>query len=291
MPIADISALLKELPAEHFDLPHVSELRTHAFKVPLPGPVIDKLNPAVETHHLHVRIACIGDSITACGYPKYLQELFDRAEIKVQVRNFGVCGATAQRFADQPYWDERRLEEARQWRPHFVVSTLGSNDAKEGNWDRKSFVKDYADLGVEFLERLAPRPEVFFVTPPPVYQDGAFDISQEIANGELSKAVEEAAVAAARRLNDPIEAQAKRARQSVPAELLVRTGVIDAFTMLGGDKLRRRNYIDEDGVHLNERGTKLLATTVFADVRRVVSRCLRRMADAASVVPEDPLGL
>ncbi|CAE8716292.1 unnamed protein product, partial [Polarella glacialis] len=98
MPVADISKLLKALPASKFDLPHISEMRTHAFRVPLPGAVIDRLSPAVETHHLFARIACIGDSIAACGYPKFLQALFDRADIRVQVRNFGVAGATALKF-------------------------------------------------------------------------------------------------------------------------------------------------------------------------------------------------
>ncbi|CAE7695745.1 VMP1, partial [Symbiodinium necroappetens] len=37
MPVTDMEALLKELPEEVFDLPHVSEMRTHAFRVPLPG--------------------------------------------------------------------------------------------------------------------------------------------------------------------------------------------------------------------------------------------------------------
>lgn len=289
-PITEITCLLRDLPSEKFELPHVSELRTHTFRCPLPGPVVDRLNPSVETHHLQVRIACIGDSMTACGYPKYLQGLFDRAEIRVQVRNFGVPGVAAQKFSEQPYWDERRLDEARQWRPQFVVSTLGTNDAKDGVWDVESFERDYSALCGEFLERLIPRPMFFLVTPPPLYEDGSADIVQETVNTELPAAVARVAEAAARAVNSPLEEHAKRARQPVPAELLAQTAVIDAFNMLGGTSLKRRGYIADDGVHPNERGTRLLAYTVFAELRREVCRCLRKMADEASIVPDDPLG-
>jgi len=297
-PISDITALLKELPDSHFQLPHVSQMRTHAFKVPLPGKVIDALSPAVETHHMFARIACIGDSMTASGedaygaatgYPNYLQELFDRAEIRVKIRNFGLNKATAQRFADYPYWDERKLEAARLWRPHFVIATFGHNDAKESNWDAAAFEKDYADLCHEFLERMSPRPPIFLVAPPPLYKDGAYNMQQDIINSELQACVANVAHAAERKINAPLEEAAKRARKPVPADVVANTTVIDAFNALGGAGLTRRGYFADDGVHPNERGTKLLALTVFAAVRRDVSRCLRNWADAASVVQGDPM--
>jgi len=257
--------------------------------VPLPGNVVDKLNPSVETHHMFARIACIGDSMTSCGYPKYLQALFDRAEIRAQVRSFGVAGTTALRFADLPYWDEKRLEDARQWRPHFVISTFGSNDSKSSNWDAEAFEKDYVDLCIEFLERMSPRPHVFLVTPPPLYVEDAYDMQQDVINNELPVIVKRIATIADRTINEPLELQAKRARKPVPAEILAHTDVVDAFEVLGGADLRRPGYFADDGVHPNERGTRLLALTVFADIRRDVSRCLRLWADAASAVPDDPM--
>lgn len=290
-PITDITNLLKELPSSHFELPHVSQMRTHTFRVPLPGSVIDQLNPAVETHHMVARIACIGDSITACGYPKYLQEMLNRAEIRTEVRNFGVAGTTAQRFADQPYWDERALEKARLWRPHFVIATFGTNDAKECNWDVASFEKDYADLCHEFLERMSPKPVVYLVVPPPVYEPEALDIQQDVVNKELPASTARVAHAAERRINAPLEEQAKRSRQPAPAELIARTVVIDAFSVMGGAELTRRSYFAPDGVHPNERGTRLLALTVLANTRRDVSRCLRNWAAAAAGTPNDPMDI
>jgi lysophospholipase L1-like esterase len=291
MPITDLTNALKALPESHFVLPHVSEMRVHAFRVPMPGSLVNKLNPTVETHHIFVKIGCIGDSMTACGYPKYLQALFDRAGIKAQVRSFGVAGTTAQKFADQPYWDERKFEDARIWRPHFIISTLGSNDAKSGNWDSEAFEKDYKDLCMEFLERNSPKPIVYLVTPPPLYEEDAYEMQQEIVNGELPSSIPRVAENAKARHNDPLIAIAKKHRQEVPAEALARTFSIDAFTALGGTALGRRGYFADDGVHLNERGTRLLALTVFAEIRRQCTLELRKMADAACKEEKDPMDM
>jgi len=299
-PITEITSLLKELPSSHFELPHVSQMRTHAFRVPLPGKVVDELNPTVETHHMEARIACIGDSMTAStvdsygaahGYPDFLKDMFEKAGIKAKVRNFGAPSSTAQRFSDYPYWDERKLEAARLWRPHFVIATFGHNDAKSSNWDAAAFEKDYADLCHEFLERMSPRPGIFLVAPPPLYEDDKYDMQQEVINKELQTCVIKAAHAAERKINAPLEDIAKRSRKPVPEEMVAHTAVIDAFSFLGGAELRRRSCFAEDGVHLNERGTKMLAFTIFADLRRDVTRCLRKWADAPSSLGGDPMDM
>merc|ERR1712060_1009162 len=287
--MGEITTLLKELPSSHFDVPRVSDIRTHAFRVPLPGSVVDRLNPSVETHHMYARIACIGDSM-AQGYPKYLQKWFDRHEIRAQVRSFGSESVTIQKSCfDNPYWEDKKLETARLWRPHFIIATFGSNDAKENNWDPESYEKDYHDLCIEFLERNSPKPYIFLMVPPPLYEDGRYEMQQSIINNDLPAIVRKVATKAERTMNAPLEADFKRARKPVPEEMLAQTGVIDAFESLGGADLKRRNCIAEDGVHPNEKGTQLLAATVFAEIRRPVNLCLRKWADAASVAPQDPM--
>jgi len=286
MPMADLRSLLKELPESRFVVPHVSEIRSHPFKVPLSAQIMDRLSPAVEDIYKTVRIACIGDSITACGYPKYLQAMFDRADIRAQVRNFGVSGATVQRFSDQPFWDEKKKEDARQWRPHFAIFTFGSNDAKENNWDLEAFEQDYRDLCTEFLECLHPRPIVLLVTPPPLYEEGAYDIQQDVVNSILPDAIARVAEAAETIVMKPLREEAARCRVSIPEEFVARTDIIDAFSSMGGADLRRRNYIAEDGVHPNERGTKLLTRVVFAHIRRDVQATLAKWRDAPKVVDD-----
>lgn len=275
MPVTDIVALLGCLPSCHFGLPHVSELRTHVFKTPLPPAIAEMLCPLVETKHHVVRVACIGDSITACGYPKELQTMFDKADLNVQVRNFGVTGATATRFADEPYWDQAKYHTAQQWRPHIVVATFGTNDAKESTWEQEVFEKDYKDLCVEFLECIMPRPVIFLVVPPPLYVEGAFDIQQEVVLS-LPNIIPNIAQKAERSIMAPLEAEAAKYRRTIPPEVVARTAVIDAFGFFGGASLARRCYMAADGVHPNERGTKVLTRVVYSSLCREVRLVLAR---------------
>ncbi|CAE7725918.1 VMP1 [Symbiodinium sp. CCMP2592] len=140
------------------------------------------------------------------------------------------------------------------------------------------------------MERLEPRPEAVLVTPPPAYSEA--DVQQEVVNRCLPDAVRRVAEASARAINEPLEKQAKRSRTTLPAELVAHTSLVEAFDLLGGSKLSRRKYFAEDGIHLNERGTKLLAVAVFAELRSKVGKYLRKRADeAARAVPDNPLGL
>jgi lysophospholipase L1-like esterase len=286
MPMSDLRALLKELPETHFQVPHISEIRSHPFKVPLPAVIMERLSPAVEDIYKTVRIACIGDSITACNYPAHLQKMFDKADIRVQVRNFGVAGATVQRFSDQPFWDEKKKEDARQWRPHFAIFTFGSNDAKENNWDLEAFEQDYRDLVKEYLECMHPRPVVSLVTPPPLYEEDAYDMQQSVINSVLPEVIPRVSQAAEEVIMKPIREECARCRVECPEELVAHTDVIDAFSSFGGAELRRRGYIADDGVHPNERGTKLLTYIVFAHIRRQVVSILAKWRDAPKVVDD-----
>ncbi|CAK9027702.1 unnamed protein product [Durusdinium trenchii] len=135
-----------------------------------------------------------------------------------------------------------------------------------------------------------PRPELLLATPPPAYSDDLVDT--EVVNSKLPSLVPVIAEKARGVINAPLEEQAKRSRSSVPAEFLAKASVVDTFSALGGASLQRRGYFSDDGIHPNERGTRLLALVVFADLRAKVSKYLRKRADeAAREVPDNPLGL
>ncbi len=105
-----------------------------------------------------IRIACVGDSLTRGdgrhepfnsflkpskkhilqkrgNYPLALHALGCEAIGRCVVRNFGHGGATASNCSDLPYESTREYKAALKWRPHVVVLMLGTNDAKEGNWE------------------------------------------------------------------------------------------------------------------------------------------------------------
>ena len=88
-----------------------------------------------------IRVACVGDSITAgylssnasFAYPGRLQSQLDSkfgAE-KYAVTNFGAGGATVQKDADSPYWNRTQYALFVNGSYDIVVVMLGTNDAKD----------------------------------------------------------------------------------------------------------------------------------------------------------------
>ena len=70
-------------------------------------------------HSQSIKIACVGDSITAGGhassvdttYPSQLQRLLDaRSPGMYEVTNLGASGATLQRGGDSPYWQRPQFK-------------------------------------------------------------------------------------------------------------------------------------------------------------------------------------
>ncbi len=118
-----------------------------------------------------IRVACIGDSITAGArvsvktesYPARLQGLLGD---EFDVRNFGVGGATLIKTGRPNIWS--RLESIKQFNPHVAVISLGTNDTVGGqrkNWDQIGrFEKDYAEL-IASIGELPTKPRVVVCTP------------------------------------------------------------------------------------------------------------------------------
>jgi len=55
--------------------------------------------------------------------------------------------------------------------PNVVIIQLGTNDAKEWNWNEENFVNDYTDLINEY-KKLPSNPSIFISIPPPLYHKG-----------------------------------------------------------------------------------------------------------------------
>jgi lysophospholipase L1-like esterase len=97
------------------------------------------LLPACRSGGPRVRVACIGDSITAGTgiddparrYPAILGALLGE---RYEVRAFGSPGATMLSSGDTPYVSQRAFQEALAFRPDVNVVALGTNDTKP--WKR-----------------------------------------------------------------------------------------------------------------------------------------------------------
>ncbi len=185
-----------------------------------------------------IRVACIGDSITAGAgveggaknfYPAVLEKLLGE---KYQVRNFGVSGRTLLSKGDFPYIKEKAYQNALAYKPNIVVIKLGTNDVKPQNWKFKDqFEADYTAL-IKSFQQLDSKPQVFLCVPVPVFGNGNFGITDEPVRTGVKPKVE----SLAKELNLP---------------------VIDLYKALSDKK-----DMFPDKVHPNAAGAKVMAETV-----------------------------
>eukprot|EP00927_Polykrikos_kofoidii_P070656 TRINITY_DN67067_c0_g1_i1.p1 TRINITY_DN67067_c0_g1~~TRINITY_DN67067_c0_g1_i1.p1 ORF type:complete len:320 (-),score=55.87 TRINITY_DN67067_c0_g1_i1:70-1029(-) len=119
-------------------------------------------------------ISCVGDSITwglgtkkpeTDGYPAQLQRMLG---VNFEVKNFGYPGSCAMKDGDVPYATNSRFLDSLKSQADVFVLCLGTNDAKDHNWDKKEhFFPDYVDLIDQLFATGASM--VLIMTPPPMY--------------------------------------------------------------------------------------------------------------------------
>ncbi len=205
-----------------------------------------------------IRVACIGDSITAgrnvaegLNYPAQLQELLGA---EFEVRNFGVGGAALIRSGKPTVWSQ--ADSILDYKPHVAVIALGTNDtvgAPRNHWsDIATFDADYQGLLMR-LAHLPTKPRVFVCTPTAMVLSTP-DLDPE-RRAELTTRKPRL-----QELCGRIEKLAKR-----NARLNVR--LID----LNRRFQDRTDLIAAgDGVHPNEAGYAFLATTIAPFVRSAI---------------------
>lgn len=204
-----------------------------------------------------IRIACLGDSITAGArvdastesYPARLQELLGD---DVEVRNFGVGGATLIKTGRPNVW--QILDEVKEFQPHVVIISLGTNDTVGGgrrNWEQiDRFDDDYLEL-IQILAKLHTRPRIVVCTPtamvlatPELSEERLADLKQRKARlQELCERI--------RRLAE------RRSEQNV--SLLELNAVLQGHPEL---------LSEGDGVHPNAEGYLAIAQAVAEHIRR-----------------------
>src|SRR5687767_13185756 len=105
--------------------------------------------------HAQIKVACIGNSITAGGYPTLLQEQLGASW---EVRNFGVSGSTLLRNGDHPYNKTQTFAAAKAFNPDVVIIKLGTNDSKPQNWKYAvEYQPNYTQL-IRELQALPSKP-------------------------------------------------------------------------------------------------------------------------------------
>lgn len=128
-----------------------------------------------KNHKEKIRIACVGDSITAVGY--WQNRLQGHLSAKwYEVEGFGESGSTALSNGTdgygtpKAYRDSDPYRKSIKYRPNAVVIMLGTNDSKEENIgkitkdngkqfkaDVKALIKSYEDIGARVFLALPPK--------------------------------------------------------------------------------------------------------------------------------------
>ncbi len=206
-----------------------------------------------DTHR--IRVACLGDSITAGArtkdptkqsYPARLQQMLGPGW---EVRNVGLGGATLLRRGRPSIW--KNVPKAKRFRPHLVIVMLGTNDTVAGkrrNWQRiGEFDRDARRLIKEFAT-LRTRPEIFVCSPTAmVLETPGLSAKRRAALFERKPRIEI--------LRRKIERIAQQ------------TGVhfVDMTPVLEG----RPDLIHTgDGVHPNAKGYKVLAKRILEEISK-----------------------
>jgi lysophospholipase L1-like esterase/pimeloyl-ACP methyl ester carboxylesterase len=188
-----------------------------------------------------VRLACVGDSITAGvgtknisfeSYPAQLARLLGDGW---EVRNFGNSGTTLLDVGDKPYQMQHSFKQALDFAPNIVVIMLGTNDTKPQNWKYKDqFVEDYNGL-IEQFSLLKTQPKLYVCVPPFIANEGRWGINETDLKEQIPMILEVAR-------NANLE-------------------VIDCHQVTDG-----REDLFPDDVHPNLAGATVLAKTVYAAV-------------------------
>ena len=191
-----------------------------------------------------IKIACIGDSVTAGyllgnagseSYPSKLQALMGG---KYEVGNFGNSGATLLKNGHKPYYKTKEFADAIAFNPDIAIIHLGLNDTDPRNWPnyKEEFDADYSWL-IDTLKKQNPAIKIFICKMTPIFnehprfksgtRDWYWQIQSHIAN--IAKANQ--------------------------------VGIIDLH-----QNLYTRPDLFPDALHPNKEGASILAKTVYQNI-------------------------
>jgi len=197
-----------------------------------------------------ITVACLGDSNTKSGYPQKLQDVLNRkpasarADVRWNVLNFGVDGATADTVTSMAYAKMPEFQQALASRADVVAINLGTNDSHEVKWSEARFTQGIELVVRQLQAAQTPAPAIWLVLPPPLLHNNHMlteRMKMEVPNKLLPRII--------RRLATQLGVK-----------------VIDGFSPLGGAALSRPDAFGSDGCHINITGRQILAEAVAAAI-------------------------
>jgi lysophospholipase L1-like esterase len=186
--------------------------------------------PKAPAHSCPIRVACVGDSITAnSGYPSDLQALLGA---NYTVGNFGSSGSTVSLNSWKPYMNQTEFQNAEDFQPDIVIIMLGTNDDLMGlHQYNESFEDDYGKLITSF-QQTQNNPEVLIAESPPIFSN-----STDLSPAYLTSIIIPKTQDLANRLNLPL---------------------VDVYSAFDN-----QSDCFVDGVHPDSQGASIIASEVY----------------------------
>ncbi|WP_157961176.1 DUF459 domain-containing protein [Lutibacter citreus] len=195
-------------------------------------------------------VSCIGDSNTEATYPKFLQEKLGE---KYQVKNFGKGGATLIGGTNHPYFKKDEYKNSLKYTPEIVLIMFGTNDAnvkwcldKTRKTDfvgtpQEEFKSEYIKLITSYKSK-NEKAEIFILTPLPIYEH------KKSRDPKIKQRIEH--------LNQWVIPIVREISQEENIKL------IDVNTLM-----KKAYKYTVDGVHLNNKGYKILAKKIAKELK------------------------
>ncbi|WP_281633462.1 GDSL-type esterase/lipase family protein [Flavobacterium luteolum] len=135
-------------------------------------------NLGMNAQQTAIKVACIGDSVTAGyllanpkseSYPSQLQVLMGS---QYEVKNFGYSGATLLKKGSKPYYKTKECSDAIAYQPDIAIIHLGLNDTDPRNWPnyKDDFNADYSWL-IDALRKQNPNVKIFICRMTPIFNE------------------------------------------------------------------------------------------------------------------------
>lgn len=140
----------------------------------------------------HIKIACVGNSITygsgvvnkdKNAFPAQLQSMLGNP---YQVQNFGVSGRTLLKKGDKPYWETEAYSNALEFKPDVVFIKLGTNDSKlQNRVHLDDFEADYIEL-VNSFKKENKNTRIILLLPVPAFTTDTTGIWNEVIKNKIT---------------------------------------------------------------------------------------------------------
>lgn len=144
-----------------------------------------------------VKIACLGDSITAGMLVKkeecWVSQMARALGKKAEVGNFGVSARCLLFKGDRPITREKAYRNALDFKPDILLIGLGTNDSKKVNWAHKDDFADNYKAVIEEFRKQNPKLKVYCLLPIPSQETKEGGISRECISREIIPLIRQAA--------------------------------------------------------------------------------------------------